>query len=298
MRKNTLEKKIETEEVEIMCKTNFAFPLLCRLVSNNEERFRKRISFFRQPLSILWDDLDKMNNGNKKLYCILVICMLYKGSFSRSIFEIDSAESVKITKLMHSCGIHQNLSKKKLEDCAFSAIGSYFVKDSNSFRFIIDALEETVGKHFFTFNPRTMLFYCDFSFIKDRIKVHSDENLHGNVDENIVIIKEDDLCQAYLETLYNRFSNELAHERFSNLLKSRLFENKKFVRIFRTHVKGEHRRMGSTTFVSKEIGPNGILNYMYWSRLDNLFKMDQLVSVSKTVKEIDTNDAIIRVIRL
>ncbi|CAG2205941.1 unnamed protein product [Mytilus edulis] len=41
LKKNNFEKKIKTEEVETMCKTKYAFPLLCKLVSNDEERFVK-----------------------------------------------------------------------------------------------------------------------------------------------------------------------------------------------------------------------------------------------------------------
>ncbi|CAC5425167.1 unnamed protein product [Mytilus coruscus] len=132
--KNNLEMEIKREEVEIMCETNYAFPLLCKLVSDDEERFKNRIAFFRQPLLLLRNELDKICNENKKLYCILVICMLYNGSFSRSIFDIDSVEcDEKIDRIMQTCGLQKYMSKKELEDSAVSALGSYFVEDSNFF---------------------------------------------------------------------------------------------------------------------------------------------------------------------
>ncbi|OPL33844.1 hypothetical protein AM593_01559, partial [Mytilus galloprovincialis] len=43
LRRSNLENEIETKEIEIMCEANYAFPLLCKLVSNNDERFRERI---------------------------------------------------------------------------------------------------------------------------------------------------------------------------------------------------------------------------------------------------------------
>ncbi|CAG2204928.1 unnamed protein product [Mytilus edulis] len=51
--RNNLENEIKTQEVEIMCETTYAFPLLCKLVSNDEERFRKRIDFFSASLIIV-----------------------------------------------------------------------------------------------------------------------------------------------------------------------------------------------------------------------------------------------------
>ncbi|XP_052103716.1 uncharacterized protein LOC127737222 [Mytilus californianus] len=71
LKRNDLEKEIKTEEVEIMCETNYAFPLLCKLVSNNEERFIKRIAFFRQPFLLLNEELDKMKRKVKQQYFAL-----------------------------------------------------------------------------------------------------------------------------------------------------------------------------------------------------------------------------------
>ncbi|CAG2208542.1 unnamed protein product [Mytilus edulis] len=42
LRTNDLEKEIKIREIEIMCETNYAFPLLCKLVSNDEEIFKKK----------------------------------------------------------------------------------------------------------------------------------------------------------------------------------------------------------------------------------------------------------------
>ncbi|CAC5414177.1 unnamed protein product [Mytilus coruscus] len=221
LRKSNLENEIKTEEIEIMCEANYAFPLLCKLVSNNEERFRKRITFFKQPLSLLKEELDKMSNDNKKLYCILIVCLLFDGLLSRSMFDIDSTEcDEKIYKIMKTCGLQSNTSKKVLEESAFSALGSYFTKDSYNFRFIHDTLEETVGCHFCTLNPKEMLADCNILFIRDRVRVQ----LNTNVDENIVVLREDELNEDRLRPLYHRLLTELKSGRFSNLLMSQLLK--------------------------------------------------------------------------
>ncbi|XP_052106950.1 uncharacterized protein LOC127739319 isoform X2 [Mytilus californianus] len=207
LKTNNLEKEINSKELEIMCETSYAFPLLCKLVSNDAERFRKRIEFFRQPLSLFRDELDKISNENKKLYCILVICMLYKGSYNRRVFDIDCDEKIK--RIIQACGLQTDMSTKELEDTAVSAVGSYFTEDSTDFRFIHDALEETVGLHFCKFAPRVMFLYCDILFIRDRVRIHSNEDMHKNVAENIVIIREDELNEDHLQPLYNRLGDEL-----------------------------------------------------------------------------------------
>ncbi|XP_071168281.1 uncharacterized protein [Mytilus edulis] len=233
-RSNT-ENEIKAEEIEIMCDSKYAFPLLCKLVSNNEERFRKRIAFFRQPLSLLKEELIKISIENKKLYCTLVLCMLYNGTLSRSMFDIDSHEcDEKIYTIIQTCELQRNMSKKELEESALSAMGSYFTKDSYNIRFIHDALAETVGCHFCTFNPKVMFSECHILFIRDRVRVglRSDENENDNEDENIVIIQEDELNENHFRPLFNRLFNELKSGRFSSLLMSHLFKNRNFVRIF------------------------------------------------------------------
>ncbi|CAC5380384.1 unnamed protein product [Mytilus coruscus] len=251
-----LEKEITPEEVEIMCETNYAFPLLCKLVSNDEERFRKRIAFFRQPFSLLKEELDKMSNENKKLYCILVLCMLFNGSFSRILLYIDSDEyDAKINRIMQTCGLQRNMPKKELDDFALSAIGSYFIMENYSFRFIHDALEETTGWHFYTFDPTVMFSDCDISFIRDRVRVHSNENMNANVDENIVIIREDELNEDHITPLYTRVWTELNKGRFSSLLMGpdHLFKNRNFIRIFGTRFEYNQSKLGSKNIFWKTV---------------------------------------------
>ncbi|XP_063412032.1 uncharacterized protein LOC134694863 [Mytilus trossulus] len=246
LRSSTIEKEIKTEELESMCETNYAFPLLCKLISTNEERFKKRMTFFKQPLSLLNEELDKLRNDDKTLYCTLVICMLFDGSLSRSMLDIDSNESdEKIYKIMQTCGL-QNMSKKALGESAFSALGSYLTKDSYNFRFIHDALEETVGFHFCTFNPKEMFEDCNILFIRDRVRVNSNVNTDGNFEQNIVILREDDLNEDHVKPLYTRLRTELERGRFSNLLMSGLCKNRNFVEIFGNHIKTNQRKMELT----------------------------------------------------
>ncbi|XP_063407139.1 uncharacterized protein LOC134690906 [Mytilus trossulus] len=231
--RSNLENEITTEEVDIICKTNYAFPLLCKLVAKDNRRFQNRIALFRQPLSIFKEELDKICNENKKLYCVLVLCMLFNRNFSRSIFDNNSKEyDEKIYKIVQTCRLQRNISKKELEDCALSAIGSYFTKVSNKFCFIHDVFEETISYHFYMFDPKEMFSECDIMFIRDRVRVRSTENSDENVNDNIVYILEDELNEDHFRPLYNRFKVELQNGRFSNVLMSPLFMNRKFVRIF------------------------------------------------------------------
>ncbi|VDI68945.1 Hypothetical predicted protein [Mytilus galloprovincialis] len=240
------EHEMKPEDIEIMSQTKYAFPLLCKLVSTNEERFRNRITFFREPISLLKEELNKMSNENKSLYCSLVLCMLYNGTLKRSIFDFDSPEcDEKIYKIMQNCGLQRNTSKKELGDSVLCAIGSYFTQESDNIRFIHDALEETVGRHFCLINPKVMFSECDLLFIRDRVRVRSDTN--GNEkDENIVIIQEDELDKDHLRPLYDRLFKELKSGRFSGLLMSHLFKNRSFVRIFGTIIDNNGRMLVHT----------------------------------------------------
>ncbi|CAG2208541.1 unnamed protein product [Mytilus edulis] len=143
--------------------------------------------------------------------------MLYNGSFSKSIFDVDSNEcDEKIYRIMKTCKLQEDMSKKELEDIVFSAIGSYFNKDGYNFQFIHDGFKETVGCHFYTFDPRVMFSDCDILFIRDRVRVHSIEKMNENVDENFVIIQEDELNENHFNSLFDRLSDEVNSGRFSN----------------------------------------------------------------------------------
>ncbi|XP_063418338.1 serine/threonine-protein phosphatase 6 regulatory ankyrin repeat subunit B-like [Mytilus trossulus] len=138
------------------------------------------------------------------------------------------------------------MSKKALWESAFSALGSYLTKDSYNFRFIHDALEETVGFNFCTFNPKEMFEDCNILFIRDRVKVSSNVNTDGNFEQNIVILREDDLNEDHVKPLYTRLRTELKRGRFSNLLMSGLCKNRNFVEIFGTHVKTNQGKLKFT----------------------------------------------------
>ncbi|CAG2256316.1 unnamed protein product [Mytilus edulis] len=145
------------------------------------------------------------------------------GSTKLQIFDLDFDEfDEKIYRIMHTCGLQRKMSKKELEDEALSAIGSYFTKDSTYFRFIHDALEETIGCHFYKFDPRVMFSDCDIVFIRDQVRVMSDENSAEYKMESIVSLREDELNEEFLIPLYNRLWTELKNGRFSNLLMSHL----------------------------------------------------------------------------
>ncbi|VDI62947.1 Hypothetical predicted protein [Mytilus galloprovincialis] len=304
LKRNDLEKEIKTGEIEIMCETQYAFPLLCKIVANDEERWRKRLAFFKNPTSLLRNELDNIRNENKKLYCILVICMLYNGSFSKSILDIDSNEcDEKIYRIMQTCELERNTSKKELEDILFSAIGSYLTNDGYNFQFIHDTFKETIGCHFCRFNPKVLFSFCDILFIRDRVRVHSIENINENDDENFVIIQKNELNENLFDSLFNRLSDEVNSGRFSSLLMSQLFKNRDFVYTFGTRYENNQGMLGSTHPFFKKVSSERIGSHLI-RHVTNLFETDQSVSVAKRVKEIclsnkeflEKKDAISRVI--
>ncbi|VDI62946.1 Hypothetical predicted protein [Mytilus galloprovincialis] len=285
-----LEKEITPEEVENMCETNYAFPLLCKLVSNDEERFRKRMAFFRQPFSILKEELDKMSYENKKLYCILVLCMLFNGSFSRILLYIDSDEyDAKINRIMQTCGLQRNMPKKELDDSALSAIGSYLIMENYRFQFIHDALEETTGWHFHTFDPTVMFSDCDIFFIRDRVRIHSNENINANVDENIVIIREDELNEDHITPLYTRVWTELNKGKFSSLLvgPDNLLKNRNFIRIFGTRFEYNQSKLGSKNIFWKTVSSErGTLNRPNFIKCLKNLSTDELREKSVAIRRV------------
>lgn len=164
------------------------------------------------------------------------------------------------------------MSKKELEESAFSALGSYFTMDSYSFRFIYDALEETVVSHFYTFDPNIMLSDCHILFIRDRIRIHSNENTNDDIDENTVVIQEDELNENNLKPMFNRLWNELSEGKFSSLLMSHLFKNRDFVSIFGTYLETNKSIHESKFFLKKVYSAIGL------DIQSPLFQISQLVN--------------------
>ncbi|XP_071149836.1 uncharacterized protein [Mytilus edulis] len=299
LRRSNLDNNITTEEVAKMCKSDYAFPLLCKLVSSNEERFRKKLAFFRQPISLLKEELSKISNENKSLYCMLVLCMLFNGSFRRRMFEIDSNEGdKKIYKIMHTCGLQRSISKKELENSALSALGSYFTTDSFNFKFIHDALEETVGIHFCTLYPSEMFADCDIAFIGDRVRIHSNECINVNADENNLFInvnadeynlfiREDKLKEDCFRPLYTRLSNELKRGRFSTLMVSHLFRNRNFVSEFGTYLKNNKIKLGlREPFLKTSYEGSQIIEQSFIRKTLNVLSFKQLQNNADAISRV------------
>ncbi|XP_062588288.1 uncharacterized protein LOC134249952, partial [Saccostrea cucullata] len=65
--------KINSDEIERICRCHYAFPLLCDLFFSNPEFHRRKAKFFSNPTNIFKEELDRMQKKNKEVYCVLVL---------------------------------------------------------------------------------------------------------------------------------------------------------------------------------------------------------------------------------
>ncbi|XP_062567909.1 uncharacterized protein LOC134230148 [Saccostrea cucullata] len=217
---------IGTEEIEMICRCNYAFPLLCELFFSNSEFFKRKAKFFDNPSIIFREELDRLQKKNNEVYCALVLNVIFVKKTLQQIFDItcDLPRKDDFFKILRACEVSETIPRKRLYRKLLSVSGS-FVRSDDPFVFIHDRLEESITYHFASCYPEIMLSCCKREFILERVRIHK---CHED-DDNVLIIER---------SLYRSFSKrtlaEIVDGKFRDVLLSDPLQNRDFVNYFIT----------------------------------------------------------------
>lgn len=221
---------LSDEECRECCKSNFAFPLLCNVFTTSDGLFQCKSSFFRKPFSFLNEEITKLHQQNKEVYCSLVICMIYYGKLSKDIFsdcDRSKEEQDKIDRILgmisEACGLHRNISRQTLLDSLISVEGVYIKICSGNINFLHDSFLEAVSFHFSKVNICILLEFCNTEFLRERIRVISP---NVDDDQNVIVLEE----ESYFN-LACRIIIELKKGSFEDILWSQPIRQDRFLKV-------------------------------------------------------------------
>lgn len=217
---------LSKEECNECCKANFAFPLLCRLFTTSDGLFQLKSDFFQKPFNYLNDEISKLHQRNKEVYCSLVICMIFSRKFHSNMFSVSDSsyeeQSGRILSMVsEACGLIRNISRQTLLDSLLSVEGIYIKNISGKITFLHDSFLEAISFHFSKVNLYVFLECVDSQFLMERVRAISPQ---VNDDQNVIVLQEKSLF-----LLANRYIVELKKGDFIYVLSSQPIKEKKCV---------------------------------------------------------------------
>ncbi|VDI08125.1 Hypothetical predicted protein, partial [Mytilus galloprovincialis] len=273
--------EISNEECKECCKGQFAFPLLCHVFTTNDGLFLRKSDFFQKPFSYLNDEITKLHQQNKEVYCSLVICMLFSGKLNVKLFSVsdDSDEEQeknkrKIGMIAEACGLYRNISRQTLLDSLLSVEGVYVESFGGIINFVHDTFLEAISFHFSKVNPCVFLECCDIAFLKERVRVISPQI---DDDENVIVLKEESFCYLAI-----RYIAELKNGEFMDVLCSQPIKEEKFLKVM-----GDVIECGSLITRQKLIDTKiSCVAYFKWKNFDPVYQHKSNIEAVAAIMEI------------
>lgn len=230
---------ISDEECKNCCKATLAFPLLCHIFTTNDCLFHRKSDFFQKPFDYLNDEITKLHRRNKKVYCSLVICMIFAGRLNAKTFSVSNGlnenqlENTRIfDMIIESCGLHRNVSRQTLLDSLLSVEGVYIKIYFERIVFLHDSFLESISFHFAKVNSCVFLECCKTKFLRERVRVISKQI---NDDQNVIVLDEESYCH-----LATRFIAELKKGEFMDILYSQPIKEDKFLKVMSNVIDSGH----------------------------------------------------------
>ncbi|XP_063400264.1 uncharacterized protein LOC134684883 [Mytilus trossulus] len=272
---------ISDEECKDCCKGNFAFPLLCHVFTTSNGLFLRKSDFFQKPFNYLNDEITKLHQRNKEVYCSLVTCMIFSGKLKVKLFSLsdDSDEEQEksgriIGMIAEACGLNRNISRQTLLDSLLSVESVYVKSYCGVISFLHDSFLEAISFHFSKVNPYVFLECCDIAFLKERVRVISSQ---VNDDENVIVLNDESFG-----LLANRFIAELKAGEFMDVLCSHPIRNEKFIKVMGAIIDGG-QLITRQKLVETEIS---CVAYIKWKHFDPIYKQEDNVEAVAAIMEI------------
>lgn len=170
------------------------FPLLCKMFAN-DKRMQEVEEFFEQTLSVLHKQLRLLADREAHSFCGLVLIMMFDGSLPRAVFDpfelelCSEQERTKIQTIMRvygvsesgRCGIEKNLDEM---------VGVYVEEIEEHFKFIHDAIFDTVCLVFGTKYPNEVIRVSSSVFIEKRIRTENIPDASRDTLDDVIVLKK------------------------------------------------------------------------------------------------------------
>ncbi|XP_033747337.1 uncharacterized protein LOC117332513 [Pecten maximus] len=168
------------------------FPLLCKMFAN-DKRMQELDVYLDQTLSILHSQLQLLATTDVHAFCGLVLIMMFDGRLPRDVFDqfspCDEQVQTKFQTILKVYGIRAS-EGGKVVDCLDEMIGVYVEEIEEEFRFIHDAIFDTICLLFGTRYPNEIIRVASSTFIEKRIRTEHIPDANSNSLADVIILKK------------------------------------------------------------------------------------------------------------
>lgn len=121
---------------------------------------RAGIRFFKEPITVLVDEIRAIRENNKKTYCAIGVLIIFNNDFCvESLIENDLSEN-KFKKVLKGCGLKKT-APFEIGDILESLTGFFTKKIDNSYQFYHDFVMEVTTEVFGSVYPRLIIKYAE-----------------------------------------------------------------------------------------------------------------------------------------
>lgn len=106
-RRNIAQNFDDDDDMLKICSGQIAFPLLSNLFTSSPTFINMQSTFFRSPSMIFKEELNRLQIENKKVYCVLVLVVMFTIEELHMIFDINcEIERIEAyNKILRACEI-------------------------------------------------------------------------------------------------------------------------------------------------------------------------------------------------
>lgn len=219
LEKHTCSMNLSKELCDEIIKCNDYFPLLCNLFSMKTEYKDAGIRFFKEPITVLGEEIRAIREKNKVTYCALGLLIIFNNDLCvESLVEGESEN--KFNTALKLCGL-QKIAPFEIGDILEAHTGVFTKKIGNSYQFYHDFVMEVTTQVFGSDYPTVMIKYADIGFLRRRVKLGTCVRQN----ESFIIYLDD----KHISNLAERFFTDIFEERFLDVVLNPCLMNKKII---------------------------------------------------------------------
>lgn len=203
------------------------YPLLCKLFCSDMTYRSLGTQFFENPSVHILRELNNLQKHKKVHYAALVLCMFSQNEITKDMLKKkDHVFVEKREDVFESCRV--NARNSEIQDALFNMEGTFTAQTKNGYSLIHDSVYEVLAYHYGNKNQEQMLQYMSSNFVAKKTIIGKNGNTtnglyvelkkehYSMLAERLLkdlislelhdvfmndALKEDDVCEAFLDVL-------------------------------------------------------------------------------------------------
>ncbi|XP_076105812.1 uncharacterized protein LOC143074149 [Mytilus galloprovincialis] len=253
--------KENTDEVKKLSEKYDFFPLLCSLY--HKQNLQKNVSitsFFSNPFEVFKDQVVQMyreSDVGKMQYCSLVLCVMFNNTLTEENFSPkDKKVGAMLEDLLEECELNKGTSIKRLKTSLETLVGTYVVKEDDTYKIIHDKLFDFLAKYFGEKMLQIFIDHANTDFIRERF-LWKITDIMGTETEFVIRIS-DNCINKYIDRLLKDWENGYVNNVFANRnMDSTTFTEKLVTRLNQLDLSKQEELVCTKDIYNKDIALSG-----------------------------------------